>query len=135
MGGVRDAHKRSEPASSTAYTIIASLTQHRAARLTEMAATYPAVHYAVIALCALSIVANYLIESDQEVLRFLDAFQLKFLFANLVGVVAGLAALIADLSDLYRGAFRITPVVSQLYPLRESIAYDLCVKEGTEDVV
>lgn len=128
-----DRHKRSESVSSVAMPLIANLASHRSARLADQAATYPAIHYAVLALTALSIIVSFLLESDQEVLRFLDAIQLRLLFAILVGCFSGLAALIIDLSDLNKGGFRITPTFAQLFAVRDNLDFDLCLKEAGVD--
>ena len=110
----------------TAQPLIMSLASRRAKRLAEFEATYPFQHYLVLTLCAVAIGVDYLLESDQEILRFLDAVQLRVLWSILIGVFASLASIICDLSDIYRGAFRLTPVVAQLFPLRASIVLDIC---------
>lgn len=116
-----------------AHNLIASLSTHRSNRVAEQAATYPAIHYAVLALCSLSIIASFLLESDQEVLRFLDAIQLRLLFAILVGVFSGIAALIVDLSDLNSGGFRITPTYSQLFEIHDNLQFDTCLIKQDDD--
>ena len=82
---------------------------------------------------ASSIVLAFLLETDQEVLRFLDALQLRLLFTILIGVFSALAALVVDLADPFRGAYRITPTVAQLFPLRAAFDYDVCSKQGDLD--
>jgi len=117
----------------TAQPLIQSLSGRRAKRLAEFDATYPFTHYLVLVLCSVAIAVDYLLESDQEILRFLDAVQLRILWAILIGVFASLASLITDLSDIYRGAFRLTPVVAQLFPLRSNIVLDICQRQPVED--
>ena len=50
-----------------------------------------------------------------------------------VGVFAALAALVVDLADPFRGAYRITPTVAQLFPLREAFVADVCAQQGAAD--
>lgn len=119
--------QRRQTTVEAAHNIIASLSHQRSNRVAEQAATYPAIHYAVLAFCSLSIIVSFLLESDQEVLRFLDAIQLRLLFAILVGVFSGIAALIVDLSDLNSGGFRVTPTYSQLFEIHDNLQFDMCV--------
>lgn len=57
--------------------LIVSLNGHRSQRLAILASTFPPLHYVVLTLCAVSILGVFLIESDQEVLRFLDSIQVS----------------------------------------------------------
>lgn len=132
---VDDRRRRSEPVTTTAQNLIHALADYRATRLAEEAATYPTIHYAILAGCSLSIIASFLLESDQEVLRFLDAIQLRLLFAILVGVFSGIAALIVDLSDLYRGAFRVTTTYAQLIAIHDNLEFDRCRKRAGAPLV
>ncbi|KAJ8611301.1 hypothetical protein CTAYLR_006601 [Chrysophaeum taylorii] len=130
LHSVDDSTKRSEPVPATAHPLIASLSNHRSYRLALQAATYPPIHYAVLAFLSLSILVSYLLESDQEVLRFVDALQLRLLFSVLVGVFTAFASLIVDLSDLNRGGFRVTPAYAQLFAIHDQLDFDLCHKQG-----
>ena len=94
---------------------------------------YPPIHYAILGALASSIVLAFLLESDQEVLRFLDALQLRILFTILVGVFSGVTSLVVDLADPFRGAYRITPTVAQLFPLREAFVADVCAQQDAAD--
>lgn len=127
---IDDRSKRGESIAASAHSLIAAMASHRSNRIAEHAATYPIVHYAVLAFCSLSIIASFLLESDQELLRFLDAIQLRILFAILVGVYASIATLIVDLTDLNRGGFCITPTYMQLFIAHDKLEYDLCQRRG-----
>lgn len=117
------------PAAASALGLVQSLVALRAARLTLLASTTPPSQFLVLACGSVSIVIAFLIESDQEVLRFLDAVQLRILFGILVGVFSGLAAVLVDLADVFRGSLRITPVAAQLLALRELLTFDLCCQD------
>ena len=45
-------------------------------------------------------------------------------WAHLIGVFSGVASVIVDISDPFRGQYRITPTVAQLFPLREALVDD-----------
>ncbi|KAJ1444747.1 hypothetical protein M885DRAFT_626835 [Pelagophyceae sp. CCMP2097] len=120
----RRAGSAGRTAANVAVGLVQSLGVHRASRLAGLTTAYPAIHFGVLGTCAGSIVFAFLIESDQEVLKFLDALQLRLLFSMLIGTFASLSALVIDLSDPYRGAYRITPTVAQLFPLRQQLAFD-----------
>ena len=94
---------------------------------------YPPIHYAILGALASSIVLAFLLESDQEVLRFLDALQLRILFTILVGVFSGVTSLVVDLADPFRGAYRITSTVAQFFPLREALIGDVACKRSALD--
>lgn len=129
---IKDEERRSNPASASALTLVNSLVALRAGRLTLLASSYPPTQFFVLAFGSLSIVVAFLLESDQEVLRFLDAIQLRLLFSILVGVFSGLAAVVIDLADITRGTFRITTVAAQLFALRDLLTYDLCCLDGSD---
>lgn len=129
---IKDEERRSNPASASALTLVNSLVALRAGRLTLLASSYPPTQFFVLAFGSLSIVVAFLLESDQEVLRFLDAIQLRLLFSILVGVFSGLAAVVIDLADITRGTFRITTVVAQFFALRDLLTYDLCCLDGSD---
>ena len=116
-----------------AHAVVASLSACRATRLAVLSTAYPPIHFVVLGALASSIVVAFLLESDQEVLRFLDALQLRLLFTILIGVFAALAALVVDLADPFRGAYRITPTVAQLFPLREAFVADVCAQQDAAD--
>ncbi|KAJ8601789.1 hypothetical protein CTAYLR_006810 [Chrysophaeum taylorii] len=123
---VKDTVQRSNPAAATAHPLITSLVNNRASRLTLLAQSYPASQFIVLACGSLSIMIAFLLESDQEILKFLDAFQLRILFSMLVGVFSGFVAVLVDLADITRGTFRITPQAAQFFALRDLITFDLC---------
>ena len=127
--------RRVQNAATAARQSVAVLQDVRSERLAKLAATYPSLHYVVLALCGLSIIAAFLLESDQEILRFLDAIQLRLLFAILVGAFAGLSTLLLDLADLHRGTLRITPIAAQFFLTRDYLTFDLCQLSDNDQVV
>ena len=93
----------------------------RSERLALLQTTFPFSHWAILTLLATSIVGAFLFESDQAALQFLDALQLRLCFAVLTGALTATAALCVDLSDPFRGSFRITASAEQLVGIRDII--------------
>jgi len=107
-----------------ALGIVGRLNGNRSARISALQSSYPPIHFGILMLLGGSIVMVFLIESDQEVLAFLTAIQLKLLFSVIVGVMASTAFLLGDLSDPFRGSYCITPATSQLFTIRDAMAVD-----------
>jgi hypothetical protein len=101
--------------------LIQGMNHQRSQRLAEIQTSYPTVHWVILSLLALSIVINFLIESDQAALQFLDSLQLRLIFAIIIGVCTAAASLCIDLNDPFRGNFRITASLDQLYVIRETL--------------
>ena len=116
-----DASLMYEPVRVAAPGLLQALNAQRSTRLAEIQTSYPAVHWAILILLGFSIFVNFLIESDQAALQFLDSLRLRLLFTILSGVGAAVAALCVDLNDPFRGNFRITPSADQLYILRAAL--------------
>ena len=76
----------------------------------------------MLTLCALSILTAFLIESDQEVLRFLDSIQICILWTMLTGVFVAIGALMLDLGEPFRGSFRVDSSTYQLVVMRAELA-------------
>jgi len=131
---VNSQRQRALAAADAAQNGAKTLMDLRSERLAKLAAVFPPIHYIILALCASSIIVAFLIESDQEVLRFLDALQLRLLFTMLVGAFAGLTALVLDLADIHKGSLRITPLAVQFFYIHDYLSFDLCSRLGLSDV-
>ena len=61
-------------------------------------------------------------ETNQDILIFLNAVQLKLLWAMLVGVFSALGTVCYDLADPFRGSYHISKAtLGQLYTIRDAI--------------
>jgi len=106
--------------------LIADLNATRSFRLTVLQNEFPFIHWAVIALLGFSILTCFMIETDQDTLKFLDDTQLRIIFAFLMGSVSSTALLCLDLSQPFKfGFFSIDSCVEQLYSIRNEIEQDL----------
>ena len=75
----------------------------------------------------------FLIESNQEVLQFLNSLQLRFLFALIVAVCSGTATLCLDLTDPFRGRFSVVTATSQIVRLEDLLVDDVDAAERLVD--
>lgn len=106
---------------SQSYSAIARLNSERSARISSLQSTFPGLHYVTLGSLAVSILSCFLLETDQDVLVFLYAFQLRFLWAILTGVFTGFGVVVYDLIDPFQGTYQISGTVNQLYILRSSL--------------
>lgn len=111
--------------------IILSLNGHRSKRVALLLTDFPAIHWDILAGLNVSIIVAFLLTSNQSVLQYLDSFQLRFLFAIIVGVASGTAILCWDLDNPFSGTFSIAGASSQLVNLRVCLRED--VREAVEE--
>jgi hypothetical protein len=80
-----------------AQSLIVGLNGHRSLRLASLDTVFPPIHWLFLCLLATSVLACFLLESDQETILFLDNVQLRLLFTMLVGGMSFTALLCIDL--------------------------------------
>lgn len=108
-----------------AADIVREVNQNRAARIAALLATFPPIHWLILSLLSFAIVSTFLIESNQDVLQYLNTLQLRSAFTVLIAVISATSVLCLDLNDPFRGYFRITGSVDQIRRLRDDLAADL----------
>jgi hypothetical protein len=69
---------------SESYGAVVRLNSIRSSRITALQSTYPVLHYGILALLAASICLAFLIETNQELLIFLNAIKLRILWMMLI---------------------------------------------------
>ncbi|KAL7482900.1 hypothetical protein ACHAW6_008554 [Cyclotella cf. meneghiniana] len=106
---------------SEVYGALTRLRHERSVRLSALQSTYPPLHYAILALLGCSICGVFLMETNQELLIFLNAIQLKILWAMLIGTFSSLAVVNYDMIDPFRGSYNVGVSVNQFYTIREAI--------------
>ena len=124
LHGVEGAFASRESSVAASVGLVASLNGHRSDRLAALLGGFPPIHWFVLGQLALSIVLAFLIESNQEVLQFLNSLQLRILFALLIAVCSGTSALCVDLADPFRGRFSIITAAQQVADLEILLADD-----------
>ncbi len=106
---------------SEAYGAVVRLNSQRSARITYLQSTFPTLHFAILSALGGSISLAFLIETNQELLIFLNAIQLRILWTMLMGTFSALAVVCYDLSGPFRGQYQISNAVSQLMTIRDAL--------------
>ena len=111
-------------------SLISALNAARSNRITMLQTRFPLVHWAVIAVLGVAILLCFMLETDQDTLRFLDDTQLRILFAFLMSAVSSTALLCFDLSQPFTFGFYTSrtstpPCVAQLADIRLELERDL----------
>jgi hypothetical protein len=110
---------------SQSYDAVRQLLQERSKRITAFQSTFPPLHYVIVTTLALSICLAFLMETNQDILVFLNAVQLRILWTMLVATFCALAAVIYDLSQPFRGSYQISRSIDQLYTIRLALRSSL----------
>lgn len=118
----------------SSQAILKDLLTLRSERVALLTTTFPPSHWLTICLAGFSILVAFLVESDDQALLFLDRLQLRVMFALLVGALSGIGIILHDLNEPFRGPFRITPAITQLYDIRRTIDDSLSMDQS-DDIV
>lgn len=89
---------------SETYDALNRLRKERSIRVSALQLTYPMLHYVILALLATSICTVFLMETNQDLLLFLSAIQLKILWSMLIGTFSALGVVNYDMIDPFRGS-------------------------------
>jgi hypothetical protein len=81
---------------------------------------------------ALSTCIVFLMETDQDILVFLNTVQLRLLWTMLLEKCCALAAVCFDLGNPFRGSYEISKSVYQLYAIRDSLRSTLVNNRNSE---
>ena len=108
------------------------LYEERSKRVTALQSTFPPLHYVIVTTLALSICLAFLMETNQELLVFLNAIQLRLLWTMLVGTFCALAVVCYDLGNPFRGSYQISGSVDQIHTIRDGLRASL-IKSRSSD--
>ena len=111
----------SSPIFTEVYDALTRLRHERSIRLSALQSTYPVLHYVILSLLAGSICTVFLMETNQDLLIFLSAVQLRILWMMLIGTFSALAVVNYDMRDPFRGSYNVAVSVDQFYTIREAI--------------
>jgi len=89
------------------YGAVVRLNSERATRISALQSTYPVLHYAILGLLAASIGILFLLETNQAIILFLNAIQIRVLWTMLIGTFASLAVVLYDLANPFRGSYQV----------------------------
>ncbi len=106
---------------SESYGAVVRLNNLRSSRITALQSTFPVLHYGILLLLAGSICVAFLLETNQELLIFLNAIQLRILWTMLIGSISALGVVCYDLSGPFRGSYQISNAVTQLRSIRDTM--------------
>ena len=106
---------------SESYAAVMRLNAERSTRISALQSTFPLSQYLILVAIGSSICLAFLIETNQEILIFLNAFPLRILWTMLIGLMSTLSVLCYDLSDPFRGIFTIESALKQLYIIRDAL--------------
>jgi hypothetical protein len=106
---------------SESYAAVTRLNSERSQRISSLQSTFPALHFGILTALAISICLAFLMETNLDVLIFLNAIQLKILWTMLIGTFSALGVVCYDLGDPFRGSYQISKTVHQLYTIRDAV--------------
>jgi hypothetical protein len=89
------------------YSSLSRIGNERSKMIATVQATFPLLHYTTLAVLAASVCLAFLVQTDRNLLFFLAAFQLKALWALLLGVFSLLAVVIYDLNTPFEGTYTV----------------------------
>jgi len=130
----RSAPFLSAPIFSETYDGLTRLRHERSTRLSALQSTYPALHYVILVLLAGSICTVFLMETNQELLIFLSAIQLRILWSMLIGTYTALAVVNYDMRDPFQGTYTVAISVDQFYTIREAILAMIRMDQGNVSI-
>ena len=110
---------------NSAQTTLVNLNSLRSDRLASLQSGFPIVHWLILGLLSSSIILLFLIDSNQDVLQYLNSLQLRLLFAILLGAFSATAGLCIDLADPFRGVTTINNAAAQLVAFEEALERDI----------
>jgi hypothetical protein len=116
---------------SEVYDALTRLRNERSTRLSALQSTYPALHYVILSLLGGSICTVFLMETNQELLIFLSAIQLRILWSMLIGTFSALAVVNYDMRDPFRGSYNVAVSVDQFYTIREALRATMQMDQET----
>ena len=103
----------------SAQATLQSLNGLRSDRLASLLSGFPVVHWLILGLLSSSLVLLFLIDSNQDVLQYLNSLQLRLLFAILLTTFCATAGLCLDLADPFRGSTTINTAGAQFRYLKQ----------------
>jgi hypothetical protein len=100
------------------YGCVGKLREQRVKRISALQCVYPDLHYRLLFVLAAAMCTAFLIETNQELLVFLNAFQLRVLWSMLVGTFVSCFAVFADLRAPFCGIYQASDAVDQLHTIK-----------------
>jgi Protein of unknown function (DUF4239) len=97
---------------------IARLREQRTKRISALQSVYPFLHYVILSVLAIGECVAFLMETDQDLLVFLNAIQIKILWSMLIGTFVTCFQVFNDLRSPFSGSYQISASVGQLHTIK-----------------
>ena len=108
-------------------TAIDKLNENRLSRMTQLREPFPVLHYIILGSLPIAIVFSFLMQTNNDTLRFLDEIQLKILWTMLFGVLSLIAIVIYDLQGPFRGSYRVSNAIEQVQLIKRDLEKEMPV--------
>jgi hypothetical protein len=115
---------------SESYGAVMRLNNERCRRVSALQSTYPSLHFIIVSMLAISICVAFLMETNQELLIFLNSIQLRILWTMLIGTFSALATVCYDLCDPFAGSNNLSKSVNQLVTIRSALRASLSLDDS-----
>ncbi|GKY92756.1 hypothetical protein MPSEU_000245600 [Mayamaea pseudoterrestris] len=112
------------------FAAVTRLREQRLIRITALQSTYPMLHWVTLGALAFAACVCFLIETNQDILYFLQAFQLKLLWATLIGTFVSCFTVFYDLGSPFAGQYKITASIEQLHTIKVAFKAALAKPES-----
>ena len=111
--------------SDQSFTAIDNLNENRLSRMTQLREPFPVLHYIILGTLPIAIVFSFLMQTNNDTLRFLDEIQLKILWTMLFGVLSLIAVVIYDLQGPFRGSYRVSNAIEQVQLIKRDLEKEI----------
>lgn len=111
--------------SAQSLTAIDHLNENRLSRMTQLREPFPILHYIILGSLPIAIVFSFLMQTNNDTLRFLDEIQLKILWTMLFGVLSLIAVVIYDLQGPFRGSYRVSNAIEQVQLIKRDLEKEM----------
>lgn len=115
------------PRSISDQSLIAidNLNENRLSRMTQLREPFPVLHYIILGSLPIAIIFSFLMQTNNDTLRFLDEIQLKILWTMLFGVLSLIAVVIYDLQGPFRGSYRVSNAIEQVQLIKRDLEKEM----------
>lgn len=117
-GFVKDKRNIPEHIFTESLALIDRLDGNRMTRMTLLRKPYPMLHYMILGILATAIIFAFLMQTNQDILQFMNEVQLTLLWTMLVGALSLIGLVIYDLNGPFRGSYRVNNALRQLSSIR-----------------
>ena len=90
------------------YDSVQRIIAWRTNRVTALQSTFPGLHFATIASLIFAMLVVFLIETDRDLILFLDNFQIRLMWSMLVGTFTAIYCIGYDLSNPFLGTYQVS---------------------------